>query len=342
MVSGTCLLVVGCAGPVTQRVQIDSGARAQEERNQQMVAIRTEFDLTKRLWTVGYGVLKGAAGECGAVVRPSMGMMLVTRSRLPEKVRDVASAALNADERVRVYTVYKGSAAEAAGIRTGDFLVNGAALFSPANESREAAAQRLPADKPVAVQVQRGSETIGVSVVPDRVCDYPLRLMNAPEVNAYADGKTINITRGMMRFAADDRELAMVIGHELGHNTMGHIDKKKGNAAIGVIFDVLAASRGINTQSAFMKAGAGAYSQDFESEADYVGLYYLARAGYDTEGAADFWRRMAAEHPSSIKGSYSATHPATTERYLALEKVNGEVKTKLSAGSSLLPNRISK
>jgi hypothetical protein len=336
------IALFGCAGPVTQRVNIDPVARAREERTQQMVAIRSEFELARRMWTVGYGVLKGAASECGATVRPSLGMMLLTKQLLPQKVRDAAAEALGVDERVKVYGVYKGSAAELAGVKVGDILLNGRSVMSPPNESREAAAVRLVAGRPVPLQVQRGTQTLALSAVPDKVCDYPLRLANTPAINAFADGKSIHVTRGMMRFAGEDRELALVIGHELGHNTMGHISKKQGNAVVGAIFDALAASRGINTQSAFMKAGAGAYSQDFEAEADYVGLYYLARAGYDTEGAADFWRRMAAEQPASIKGSYSATHPATTERFLALEKESAEIRSKEASGAELVPNRAAK
>ncbi len=85
--------------------------------------------------------------------------------------------------------------------------------------------------------------------------------------------------------------------------------------------------------------GAAAYSQDFEAEADYVGLYYLARAGFPTEGAADFWRRMAVEYPASIKSSHSASHPATAERFLALEQVSREIERKEATGVALTPER---
>ena len=119
--------------------------------------------------------------------------------------------------------------------------------------------------------------------------------------------------------AADDRELALVVAHELAHNTMGHRGKKTANATVGLLVDLLGAAAGVNTRGTFSDIGARAFSQDFEREADHVGMYYLARAGYPTEGVADFWRRMATEHPSSIRTNHSATHPPTTERFLALE-----------------------
>ena len=219
-------------------------------------------------------------------------------------------------------------------------IVSSSAGEPTANEGREGAASRMPASRPVTLQLTRDGAPMTLTMLPDQVCDYPLKVTNGGEVNAYADGKMIYISRGMMRFAAEDRELAMVVGHELGHNTMGHVDKKKTNAAIGAVFDILAAAYRVNTQSAFMNAGASAYSQDFESEADYVGMYYMARAGYETVGAADFWRRMAAEHPGSIKANHAASHPATAERFLALDKVGGEVRAKMASGVALAPNRV--
>ncbi len=46
----------------------------------------------------------------------------------------------------------------------------------------------------------------------------------------------------------------------------------------------------------------------------------LALANGNIEEAPNFWRRMAAEHPGSIQRNHAATHPATPERFVALEK----------------------
>ncbi len=301
-------------------------------------------NLEMRLWTVGYGVLKGAASECGDTVRPSLGFVALNRDRINPKVRTLFTEVMNLDSQLRVMAVYKGGAAERAGLKKGDVLADatGPALTPISDgkqESRQAARQRLPQGQALTVDVLRDGEALHLAMTPDLVCDYPLSVSPGSEVNAYADGSKIVISKGMMRFATEDRELAMVVGHELGHNTMGHLSKKKTNMLLGTLADALAAAYHVNTQSAFANAGAQAYSQDFEAEADYVGMYYLARAGYDIEGAADFWRRMAAENPGSIKSSHATTHPATPERFLALEKVNAEVAAKESAHAELVPNR---
>ena len=54
-------------------------------------------------------------------------------------------------------------------------------------------------------------------------------------------------------------------------------------------------------------------------------------------GAANFWRRMAAEHPSSIKQNINSSHPATAERFLALEKATSEIAEKQKNSQPLTP-----
>jgi predicted Zn-dependent protease len=100
------------------------------------------------------------------------------------------------------------------------------------------------------------------------------------------------------------------------------------------------AGTGVNTQGVFSDAAAHVFSQEFESEADYEGLYLAARAGFNIADAPDFWRRMAAEHPGSIKKNFAASHPSSPERYLALENAVKEIESKREHGDSLLPEKI--
>jgi len=143
----------------------------------------------------------------------------------------------------------------------------------------------------------------------------------------------------MMRFAMTDKDLQLVFGHELAHNVMDHIGKKTQNAWLGVLMDVLvSAATRVNTQGTFRNAAANAHSPAFEAEADYVGVYLLERAGVDTNGAADFWRRMAAEHPGSINTNHAASHPPSPERFLMIEKTTSEIAEKRVKGEPIKPN----
>lgn len=166
-------------------------------------------------------------------------------------------------------------------------------------------------------------------------------------VNAFADGNKIIVTSGMMNFAKKDDELALVIGHEMAHNIMGHPGATRRNvyagAIAGSVVDLLAASQGMSTDMAFAKTGGEmgklSYSADYESEADYVGLYITARAGYGIGKSKDFWRKMAIKNPNAI--FISTTHPTSAERYVSLEKTAQEIGHKREEAMRLLPEKAS-
>jgi predicted Zn-dependent protease len=114
---------------------------------------------------------------------------------------------------------------------------------------------------------------------------------------------------------------------------------------LGGLLDIGVGMVGVPTGGAFSKLGAGmmngAFSKDYESEADYLGLYFASRAGYDVALAPNFWRRMGVEHPSSVESKYMAMHPSTPERTLSLEQAVEEIREKREAGAPLEPARAS-
>lgn len=176
-------------------------------------------------------------------------------------------------------------------------------------------------------------------------CSYKV-ILDPKEIglNAHADGKNVVINPGMVDFATNDTHLAFVIAHEFAHNIMAHIAAQQKNVAIGGIIgtlgDALAESQGLNTQGAFGKLGANRallkYSPSFETEADYVGLYILARAGYPIEEAPNFWRVMSLSEPRSIY--VTSTHPNNPSRTIAMEKTILEIRAKQQNNQVLLPN----
>jgi len=156
------------------------------------------------------------------------------------------------------------------------------------------------------------------------------------DTNAFADGKKVYILYGMMRFCQTDDELALVVGHEMAHNAMMHMEARKTNAMAGTVIDILVSVlTGVGTHGLFGKMTSTAHSGAFEQEADYVGLYYAARAGYDISNAANFWRRMAVHDPKAMEGGL--THPSSAERFVAMEAATAEIKTKQASGQPLIP-----
>jgi predicted Zn-dependent protease len=186
-------------------------------------------------------------------------------------------------------------------------------------------------------------QEVKVDVLPDTVCAYDPAVVKDQILNAWADGRNVVVTTAMLRFASTDDELAAIVGHEIAHHAMRHIDAKKKNAGFGAILgamlDIAAATQGVNTGGDFTRSGAAigamTYSQDFEREADYVGMYVIARAGRPFATAPNLWRRMAQESPGSIK--YASTHPTSAERFVRLEQIVAEIQRKVAAGEPLVP-----
>ena len=166
-------------------------------------------------------------------------------------------------------------------------------------------------------------------------------------VNAFAlpAGK-VGVYTGLIKLAASDDEIAMVMGHEVAHVTSRHGGERMSHAKIAAGFGALAAAvtEDNKHQQLIMAAyGAGAnvavlkYSRDHETEADVIGLRFAAKAGYDPRAAAAFWKKMQAQAQGNEPWKWLSTHPPTTERIqrlqqeaLALIPIYEEAKARLN------------
>jgi predicted Zn-dependent protease len=197
---------------------------------------------------------------------------------------------------------------------------------------------------PIAERVEKASEAVCRDIAAKR-CEFAVKLDPTEKgLNAHADGQQVVIYPAMIDFATDDNQLAFVIAHEFAHSIMGHVASQQKNVALGGILgtlgDALAQSQGLNTSGQLGKLGANQallrYSSSFESEADYVGLYILARAGYNIDEAPGFWRQMSLQVPQAVYAS--GTHPNNPTRTIAMQKTVAEIHAKETAHQPLVPN----
>lgn len=142
-----------------------------------------------------------------------------------------------------------------------------------------------------------------------KACPYAVALAIGEEPNAATDGKTIFVSSGMMAFARDDQDLAIVLGHELAHAIRNHPMRGASDAVpprstagrvVGAVVDVA----GIGGAAYSVIGGMPQSRRNsiaFEKEADYVGLYLAARAGYDVSYAARIWRRLDETYGASFQ-----------------------------------------
>lgn len=336
------ILVTSCA-PVTRGPGIDQAEALKEAEKQREFAVKEYIRIEKRLKHVAWGIQQNATFLCEDHIKKRAGLNLTTKRHVTEHLRPTYEKLFQiVEDRPTVLYPLPGSPAEKAGLRSGDIVtqINGAPLSRGSDDIENVMQVIEKAGRVISLEVQRKKEKKTVTLAPRSICAYPAYLAHDETVNAFADGERVIVTMGMMRFVESDDELALIIGHELAHNTMSHIQKKQGNIlagrVVGAVVDVFLGGTGIFAQLG-ESVGGGLYSQDFESEADYIGVYYAAAAGYNVKNAAHLWRRMAASNPAAIhlRGS---THPSTAKRFLAIGATADEVADKSAKGLPLVPS----
>ena len=163
--------------------------------------------------------------------------------------------------------------------------------------------------------------------------DYQFFIINIPEVNAFAvPGGNVFLNSGLILLVENEAELAGVIAHEIGHVVARHIAKRSekgqvislatlGAILAGIFLGGAAAGAIASTSIATAHTAMLKYSREDEEEADYLGLKYMERAGYDRRGMITMLKKLRRMHGpvSSDPPAYLLTHPAIEERTANLE-----------------------
>ncbi len=159
--------------------------------------------------------------------------------------------------------------------------------------------------------------------------NWEFTLFENKEVNAFClPGGKVGVLTGIIPVAATNAGLAAVLGHEVGHAVARHSGERLSHAILvtGVILSVDQVMKDSKMHDLALGAlGLGAqvgvmlpYSRVHETEADHIGLEYMARAGYDPKEAVALWRRMAKVSGGSPPEILS-THPNSESRAADLE-----------------------
>jgi Peptidase family M48 len=330
-----CVLTLSACGLMVKAAQAQPVfATATEEMHyQQVLAVQNIVAHQKRLSSVGFAILRAAAPECKALTKPDLGFMALSKSRLPAENKELVAEAMGLSDEIKVIAIYKNSPAAKAGLLEGDVIMDPQSPAVPKlGESDEQTRSRLPG--PMSVTVIRNGVPIVLTIVPEDICSDLLRIDPSNDVNAFAQGRVVVVTRGMMRFASRDRDLALVIGHEIAHNALGHTGREISRIGIDKVLGTLFSEKGARS----IDRDAPDFYQTLEFQADTLGLYLLARAGYDARDVPGFWRAMAIEYPSYIRATHSSRHPSTPERFLNLDRVSKEIELKIKNGQPLKPD----
>lgn len=155
---------------------------------------------------------------------------------------------------------------------------------------------------------------------------WEFNLVNAKEANAWCmPGGKVVVYSGILPVTKTEAGLAVVMGHEIAHAIARHGNERMSQGLVqqagGAALSVALASKPTQTQNLFNTAyGVGSnlavalpFSRKHESEADEMGLIFMAMAGYDPNEAVAFWQRMAALGGSKPPELLS-THPSDQTR----------------------------
>jgi predicted Zn-dependent protease len=191
---------------------------------------------------------------------------------------------------------------------------------------------RIVSSGPAYLQVQRVArriETVAAHDKPKFV--WKVTLLRKNEANAYClPGGKIVVFTGILPLTRNDAGLATVLGHEVAHATAEHVAERIQRQHLTEIAIAIIAGGIAFTPSqyahvvALLGIGGNAASLPFsraqESEADHIGLVYMARAGYDPRQAVAFWKRMLAASRGKEPPEFASDHPSTEHR---VEQVEG-------------------
>ena len=177
-------------------------------------------------------------------------------------------------------------------------------------------------------------KTAACRVAGDYCNDLRVYIIRNPNFNASMTANGVmEVWTGLLVRVSSEDELAAVLGHELAHYTQLHtfdrLRRIKQNMAAGSVFDLgLILLTGASVPAGQLAAIANlmAFSRDQETEADLLGVRFMAHAGYDPHAAARVWEMIVEEEESAAvkrrePGLFSRTHPSSAERIATLKVV---------------------
>jgi beta-barrel assembly-enhancing protease len=343
------ILACAACAPISKLPPLPTSEIEAEQRKQQTVQVRSYLGQLSRLENVAFQLRTANRDDCKNRTSTQIGLIAGTVPSLPRKFRSFSHEALSVSwTHATVLSVADNSPAAVADIRSGDQLLT----FNNEPVPRHGTAAwigryvRDNGQQPIEVLVRRNGVDKSHAVVPVIACAIPIHLEIDSSLNAFATDDRIVVSSSVLRVARTDAQLALVIGHELAHANLGHLNKRRTNAALGWLTGAAADAGimlgGMSTHGAFSKllarAGARAFSVAFEREADYVGAYYAARAGYDLTGSEEIWRTFSLEDPDGIR--VAIDHPITPVRFVQMQNAIDEIENKKRHNLPLVPERI--
>lgn len=166
---------------------------------------------------------------------------------------------------------------------------------------------------------------------PEKDMNWELAIIDSKQQNAFVmPGGKIAVYEGILDVASNQNELATVMGHEVAHVIARHANERASRGEftdVGVYIAAIVLGQGQRglTNTAYQGLQAGSqlgiflpHTRAQESEADVLGLEYMARAGFDPRESVELWKKMQKEHEDEAPPEFLSTHPSSETRIESL------------------------
>ena len=213
-----------------------------------------------------------------------------------------------------------------AGVANAQFIVSEKEIRRQARVEWLGMKRHIPLEPDVRVQryVQCVANQVLAQLPPteeNQQLEWEVVVFDEDQINAFADpnGK-IGVFNGILRVADTQDALAAVIGHEVAHATEGHVMQRARKNARQEVWAMLggAATGSPDLWREGIAIGLGLpYAREQETEADLIGLEYMANAGFDPRSAVYLWKNMAAAKDAEggeRPPEFLSTHPSDSTR----------------------------
>jgi predicted Zn-dependent protease len=222
-----------------------------------------------------------------------------------------------------VLLVSTGQAAGPLWMSTADMEVESAKQFAEMKASMPLITDRETIDYIACV----ANAVVSVLEPPYSDIEWEMAIFEVDSVNAFAmPGGKIGVMEGILKAAQNQHQLAAVIGHEIAHVTAEHSNErasrgKLSNVGIQVAAVLLGGGHSGATYTAYEALNQGAafgimlpFGRKQESEADVIGLKYMAQAGFDPRQAVPLWQNMTDQAGREEPAEFTSTHPSSDRR----------------------------
>jgi len=303
--------------------------------------IDTLLERQERIYRIAAPLIIKNAVLCRTQARPLLGFTAKNQYSYPPELSVAARQSLGLDERLQVMQILDGSGAMRAGLKRGDILQTIQDITIPSGPQAEPEAARMlsPILKnltEINITVIRQNQPITVNVPLTLACAFAIYVGNTQNVNAYADGRRILLTRGLLDWLSTDEDVAVIIAREIAHNVLQHAKQLQQMATLSIVIDNLLLFKP-DQVAANSSNGIKITPEKMDQDADRLALFMLARAGYDLASFTRVMQKLAQIPNASQANTYPALHPWTEGRQSVIQSTMKEIRQKQSAKKALVP-----